>query len=132
MTTQSKHAPRPWRFVVDGEMDDDCNIPKVDAPLNYQAKGYCNNPFIIGADGEEVVGCSEYNVFAGPNQAANVALLLSAPELLAALEGTTHMLENLCNDMQRHGFHRDALQNVRGVIDRNRAAISKATNTPNP
>ena len=66
-------------------MDDDCNIQKVDAPLNFRAIGYGNNPSIIDANGDTVVGCSEYNVFTSRNQSANVALMIAAPELLAAL-----------------------------------------------
>ena len=124
-TKNAQHTPGPWRFVVDGEMDDDCNIPKVDAPLNYQTKCYCNNPFIIGADGEEVVGCSEYNVFAGPNQAANVALMIAAPDLLAALVKAETWLATYARQVDNPiGPLAEDLREIR-------AAIAKATNTPN-
>lgn len=117
MTTQHKHSPAPWRFAIDGEMDDGCNIPKVDAPLNFRGMGYYNNPSIIDANGEMVVGCSEYNVFDSPNQPSNVALMLSAPELLAALEEIVELTER---------YSESALSF--GVINaKARAAIAKAT-----
>ena len=125
MTTQSKHTPRPWRFVVDGEMDDTGDIPKVDAPLNFRARGYCNNPSIIDADGEVVVGCNEYNVFDSPHQPANVALLLSAPELLAALEKAETWVATYARQVNNPtGPLAEDLREIR-------AAIAKATNTPN-
>lgn len=102
-------------------MDDDCNIPKVDAPLNFSAIGYGNNPSIIDANGDTVVGCPEYNVFASPNQPANVALMCSAPELLAALRKAETWIATFS----------DQVNNPTGPLANDlaeiRAAIAKAT-----
>ena len=86
MNTQ--HTPGPWRFVADGAMDDDCNIPRVEVPPDFTGHDYGNNPSIEGPEGELVAGCGEYLVF-GPDdkevRAANVRLMIASPELLAAL-----------------------------------------------
>lgn len=88
---KTQHTPGPWRFVANGEMGDDCNVPRVPVPFDFTGPGYYNNPSIEGPGGETVVGCGEYLVF-DPNfnsekgtRAANVALMCAAPELLAAL-----------------------------------------------
>ena len=75
----TEHAPGPWKFVND---DGD------EIPFGWSSNGYYNNPKIVAADGTEVVGCGEYNVFSGypyGRQEANVALILSAPTLAARL-----------------------------------------------
>ena len=75
----TEHAPGPWKFVND---DGD------EVPFGWSSNGYYNNPKIIAADGTEVVGCGEYNVFSGypcGRQEANVALIVSAPTIAARL-----------------------------------------------
>ena len=111
-------TPGPWRFVADGPMDDNCDIPRVDVPAEFSGPGYYNNPSIESADGKEIVGCGEYLVF-GPTfkkeeRAANVRLLCSAPDLYAALE-------NIIEHRERMGLGSDH------VYDAARAALAKAT-----
>ena len=116
-----QHTPGPWRFVADGEMDDDCNIPRVEVAADYSGPGYYNNPSIEGASGTEVAGCGEYLVF-GPThdretRAANVRLLCAAPELLTAL---VEIIEH----RERMGLGDNE------VYAKARAAIAKATSSP--
>ena len=125
MNVPAIHSPAPWRFCIDGEMDDYCNIQKVDAPLNFSAIGYGNNPSIIDANGDTVVGCSEYNVFASRNQSANVALMLAAPELLAALEKALASIEGQAELLRHCG----AAYGVGSTLAQARAAIARATAT---
>lgn len=68
----AKHTPGPWRFT---------NDDGVEVPFTYRSKGYYDNPQIIGANGETVVGCGEYYIFSGPEDAR---LIAAAPDLLAA------------------------------------------------
>jgi hypothetical protein len=67
------HTPGPWRFGLDGE----------EKPFDYEGPGYYGNPSIFGPDGQEVVGCDEYYVFRGPDDAR---LIAAAPDLLEALK----------------------------------------------
>ena len=84
-----KHTPGPWKFMADAGTDGEC----VEVPLSYNAHAYCWNPSIVGANGTEVVGCDEYDVFGppmsvtslAPEREANIRLILAAPELLALL-----------------------------------------------
>ena len=120
---KTQHTPGPWRFVADGEMDDDCNTPRVPVPFDFTGPGYYNNPSIEGPGGETVVGCGEYLVF-GPNfdrdkgtRAANVALMCAAPDLLAVSERSLALLEA---DMP----------SATALLKDLRAAIAKATQAP--
>ena len=96
---KTQHTPGPWRFVADGEMDDDCNTPRIPVPFDFTGPGYYNNPSIEGPGGETVVGCGEYMVF-GPHfncdkgtRAANVALMCAAPDLLNLLTAADRLEE---------------------------------------
>jgi hypothetical protein len=50
--------------------------------MDYKSGGYSQNPAIMGADGQHIVGCDEYDVF---ENKADIALILAAPDLYAAL-----------------------------------------------
>lgn len=74
MNTRTKG---PWRFVANG----------VEVPPSYSGPGYYDNPSIVDTSGEHVVGCDEYDVFTcGNKREDNIRLILTAPELLEALE----------------------------------------------
>ena len=94
---KTQHTPGPWVFVADGEMDNDCNTPRIPVPFDFSGPGYYNNPSIEGPNGETIAGCGEYLIF-GPHgnkevRAANVALLCSAPELLNLLTAADRLEE---------------------------------------
>ena len=78
--SELKH-PGPWKYgmTVYGTLDND-GIGFRDYPIGYEAAGYCDNPYIVDANGETVAGCDEYLVF---NSKEAVALLLAAPDLYA-------------------------------------------------
>ena len=117
-------------------MDDNCDIPRVDVPAEFSGPGYYNNPSIESADGKEIVGCGEYLVF-GPTfkkeeRAANVRLLCSAPDLLAALEATEAKLTQAARAFYGAGNAkalREAFEGWRTTAEADRAAIAKATAT---
>lgn len=93
------HSPGPWWFGVcawDGEADESSPCVK---PPEFRANGYGGNPFIYAANGHEVVGCDEYDVFGDwdapeGSREANIRLLLAAPELLEALAGCVEHMEH--------------------------------------
>ena len=122
MSSPRQHTPGPWVFVVDGEMDNDCNTPRIPVPFDFSGPGYYNNPSIEGPNGETIAGCGEYLIF-GPHgnkevRAANVALLCSATDLLAALEDILALYESA--GVQRY-------PEARREVVAARAAIAKAT-----
>lgn len=81
----SKHTPGPWFFGISGSPE------RGPVPFDYRAPGYYDNVGIFGADGEEVVGCSEYEVFRSP---ADARLIAAAPDLLAACEALADMVSD--------------------------------------
>ena len=82
----NKHTPGPWFYGI-------CYEPeKGPIPIEHQSPGYYDNPAIMGANGEHVVGCSEYNVF---QNKSDIALLTAAPELLEALKDALLLIETL-------------------------------------
>jgi hypothetical protein len=92
---EAKHTPGPWRFVPSWNRDTEVHP-------TYSADGYCNNPFIIG-ERSEVVGCDEYDVFYGATKAeraANIRLMLAAPEMLAMLHGVKHPVRRWRRSME--------------------------------
>lgn len=115
----NKHSPAPWKFRrhwYDPEYD------PPEYPVDYKSTGYSENPAIIDANEETVVGCDEYNVFNGPNQAANVSLMLAAPDLLEALET---ILANYIRVLDTGSPLFTNVENF-GDIIKARAAIKKA------
>lgn len=82
----NNHSPKPWKFIHKDYDDDKMENVQIEEALNYKSGCYAYNPFIVDANGENVVGHDEYNVFEGPNQVTNVALMLAAPDLLKALD----------------------------------------------
>ena len=72
----NNHTPGPWRFIADDQNEDQ------PVPYDYVGPGYFGNPQIVGANGEKVVGCSEYYVFSG---ADDVELICAAPAMASAL-----------------------------------------------
>lgn len=106
-----QHTPGPWRWT-DGDHDIDIAI--------YESPGYYNNPELLGADGECIVGCDEYWII-GPIrdrgvQTANALLIATSPELLAELTG---LVEHFANC--------DVGPKLRERLVRARAVIAKAT-----
>ena len=112
----SKHTPGPWRWVGGTEYSDDYSEwhrPTIDI-ATYQSPGYYNNPTLVGAGDEQVVGCDEYNILMGSTadeRAANGRLIAAAPDLLEALQYV----------MSAHG------EQLTDAFDMARKAIAKAT-----
>ena len=122
---KTQHTPGPWRFVADGEMDDDCNTPRIPVAFDFSGPGYYNNPSIEGPNGETIAGCGEYLVF-GPRsfkdeRAANVALICAAPDLLNLLTAADRLEELTGENLAVYARTFAALA---------RAAIAKATQAP--
>lgn len=80
----SKHTPAPWRWTK-GPFASDADIDIA----TYSAPGYYDNPHLVGANGDVVFGCDEYDILWGEGETriANANLLAAAPDLLAALKG---------------------------------------------
>ncbi len=74
-----EYTPGPWKYYAG--TDDDCN-PKPCDWRTFKSVGYYGNPKLIGANGAEVVGCDEYNVF----NKADMPLIAAAPDMLEALQ----------------------------------------------
>lgn len=108
----SKHTPGPWIFGVEEWDDDACRHKPVAKPFDYSGPGYYGNPFIFGADGNEIVGCGEYMVFRNP---ADIRLLVAAPDLLA-----------VCKELAKSAAYWSEYDVPLGIVDRLNAAIAKA------
>ena len=82
----------PWRYTKCDPMDDD---DRGDLPLDHDAgwESHLENPMIVDADGNRIVGHGEYHVFGEKNRVDNLRLLLAAPELLAALKYARRMVK---------------------------------------
>lgn len=93
----AKHTPGPWFYGIAYEPE------RGPVPFDYQAPGYYQNPGIIGANGDTVVGCDEYHVFNSPQDAA---LIAAAPELLAELRDLVRVARDL---MEAAGYSTDAI-----------------------
>lgn len=106
----NKHTPGPWR-LTNGD---------VDVAVDYNSPGYYSNLRIVGQSGDLVVGCDEYDVFGwDPHRAADIHLLLAAPDLLRELQ----VLVGLCEVWAERGV----LNRSISILDAARAAIAKAT-----
>lgn len=85
------HSPGPWWFgLIAWDNDAEEYRPCV-KPAEFHANGYGGQPSIYDANGHEVVGCDEYDVFGDwdapeGSREANIRLLLAAPELLAVAQ----------------------------------------------
>lgn len=88
----------PWKFGIRNVWDDESfdTLPFVEKPFNYKsvAEGYNGNPSIVDCNGDEVVGCNEYNVFDSPE---SICLMTHAPELLDALKNLLEAYEEFQN-----------------------------------
>jgi hypothetical protein len=111
----SKHSLAPWRFVADSFDKETFDYLKKDVPYDYHSGEYADNPFIVDANGETVVGCDEYYVFSKPE---NVRLMVHAPELLDALKALV-----VCIDETRG-------MNAWNALEQANKAIAKAEGTP--
>ena len=80
--SEIKHTPGPWMFGLHRYNDDSNQYEVLVKPFEYAGPGYYDNPAILAADGTEIVGCDEYNVFSSP---ADTKLMVAAPQLLEAL-----------------------------------------------
>jgi hypothetical protein len=129
----SKHSLAPWRFVADSFDKETFDYLKKDVPYDYHSGEYADNPFIVDANGETVVGCDEYYVFSKPE---NVRLMVHAPELLEALKlGITAIGEhNAPNDCYSTGpltgTINDHLCPACAFLKQARQAIAKAEGAP--
>ena len=79
-----KSTPGPWKFGVLswGEFEE--------KPFDYRPNGFVGNPGIFSQDNKPVAACDEYYIF---SNAADVALIAAAPDLLAALEQAVARLQ---------------------------------------
>ena len=86
-------TPGPWWYGIS------CDPQAGPVPFNYTGPGYYENPAIHGAT-SEVVGCDEYNVFSGKEDAQFIATfnpafckklldLWEATEKIASLDPST-------------------------------------------
>lgn len=78
--TAASFTPGPWKYGIANE--------RIEQNLSYRGPGYYSNAGIFSGN-QLIVGCDEYDIFDGKDEAerdANVRLILAAPELLAALD----------------------------------------------
>lgn len=75
----------PWRYVKCDPLDPD---DEGDLPLDYDNgwESHYENPCIVDADDNLIVGHDEYHVFGATNRVDNLRLLLAAPDLLKAAQ----------------------------------------------
>ena len=78
----SKHTPGPWVFGI-LSWGEGAKEGVEEKPFDYSGPGYYENPSIMDKNGNEIVGCGEYDVFSSPE---NTRLMVAAPDLLKALE----------------------------------------------
>lgn len=81
--TEPTHTPGPWKY---GQSKYDYDAAKktfVELPLTHQASHFGDGASIFGADGTEIAGNDEYQVF---NKPEDVALMLAAPDMYEALQ----------------------------------------------
>ena len=81
--TEPKFTPGPWKY---GQSKYDYDAGKrtfVELPLTYKASHFGEGASIFGADGTEIAGNDEYQVF---NKPEDIALMLAAPDMYEALE----------------------------------------------
>ena len=117
----SEYTPGPWTFRRSGYPEEGEIMPE------YTGRGYSENPGIFGAVNDDlVVGCDEYNVFSNPRQAANVRLLLAAPDLLESLEALLANYQSGAESGDWGNFDFEEIDAVKWA----RAAIAKATGSP--
>ena len=114
----NKHTKGPWHFAADAREN---GFERKKVPFDYRGSGFCGNPTIYGADGEEVVGCDEYYVF---RNEADVRLICAAPDLLEALKA---MLEVHGVRQEHANASVEIPQSWVELSDVARAAINKAT-----
>jgi len=122
----AQHTPGPWIWTADGLGPEDEYGCRARGPVDvgaFVSTGYCGNPILVGADGEDIVsgGGGEYTPYHGPDRAtevANARLIAAAPDLLETL---SHVLARLDLEPPESVFPCSAM---RETI---RAAIAKAT-----
>ena len=112
-----KHSPAPWKFVAE-KYDANDDLQKQEVPYDYRTGSFCYNPYIVDAEGNEVVGCDEYCVFSTPE---NVRLMVHAPELLEALKDLLRDLDTV----DSYALNETVLP-IWEDIDRAKAIIAKA------
>jgi hypothetical protein len=111
----NKHTKGPWHFAADAREN---GYERTEVPFDYIGSGFCGNPAIYGADGEEVVGCDEYYVFSNE---ADVRLICAAPDLLEALRIVIDSVDRCDGDIATwadcFNTARDAINKATGVND---------------
>jgi hypothetical protein len=123
---EAKHTPGPWFYGIAYEPE------KGEQPLSYRGPGYYQNPGLLSASGETIVGCDEYDIF-GPlreeEREANICLIAAAPELLAVAQFFLKGIEGGHIKCASYiDFDPDAENlEIKSPADRLRAAIAKAT-----
>ena len=117
----NKHTKGPWHFAADAREN---GFERTKVPFDYKGSGFCGNPSIYGADGEEVVGCDEYYVFSNE---ADVRLICAAPEMLEALQGALKALDSIGDEMTVGERYTNAGQYLLDALQPARSAIAKAT-----
>jgi len=95
------HSPAPWKWTIEGEMDDDTfETPHVPVDWKtWKSLGYYNNPILRDANGEPIMsaGSGEYTPIQGntpEERAANAAVVEAAPDLLAACKAALGAFEH--------------------------------------
>ena len=121
----AQHTPGPWIWTADGLGPEDEYGCRARGPVDvgaFVSTGYCGNPILVGADGEDIVsgGGGEYTPYHGPDRAtevANARLIAAAPDLLRVLR---RLVDELAPKL---GYGPE----TNGYIQMARAAIARAT-----
>lgn len=102
----SRITPGPWRWTAgDKEIDIE----------TYKSPGYYDNPQLLGANDEHVVGCGEYTVV---HNTANARAIAALPEAIERLEWVAANLENVATHPEEYpNLHSEAMK-VRRILAR--------------
>ena len=87
--SEAKFTPGPWKY---GQSKYDYDAGKrtfVELPLTYKASHFGEGASIFGADGTEIAGNDEYQVF---NKPEDIALMLAAPDMYDALSNLVNKI----------------------------------------
>ncbi len=85
MKNQAKgtHTPTPWKWVFNSGMDENYDdiFSEIDI-REFIAKGYYDNPKLVDANMDEVLGCEEYDITKNKNACAFIVKAVNSHEAL--------------------------------------------------
>ena len=110
--SEAKFTQGPWKYGQSKYDDDAGKRTFVELPLTYKASHFGEGASIFGADGTEIAGNDEYQVF---NKPEDIALMLAAPDMYEALETIERVAGiGMMEDDPARVKARDALRKARG------------------